>query len=188
MKKSSKEAILNADSTIRAKNAELFFELYKVAKLVSKGGKVKYGDSILSTFAVAYRKTLGKGAKHDGNIAVFAYVDNNGITQYKEFTTFATRKEWEAAGFFDKPHAELIGVRWLDANGIPKENVEMVYSELNFCHFKGHNCNHLIHSNFPKSVKEYTYEYPGKLGDDLESVRKKSISDRKIDLNKFIND
>lgn len=62
------------------------------------------------------------------------------------------------------------------------------YSELNFCHFEGHKRNNLINSNFPKSVKKYTYEYPGKLGDNLESVRKKSINDRKIDLDRYIND
>jgi len=187
LKKSAREVIENADSAVRAKNAKLFFELYKITNLVSKGGKVKYGESILSTFAIAYRKNLGKAGKHNGNIAVFAYVDKNGTTQFKEFTTFGSQKDWKAAGFKEKPHAEAIGNKWLETNNIPRENISMVYSELNFCHFKGHNCNVMIHSNFPKAIKEYSYEYPGKLGDNLQNVRDKSINDRKFDLDKYID-
>ena len=61
-------------------------------------GKVEYGLSRLCQEAIAFRKTLGAIARHDGNIAVFEWINKNGILERKAFTTLG-KKDWKTLGY-----------------------------------------------------------------------------------------
>jgi hypothetical protein len=140
-------------------------------------GKVEYGLSMLSQKAIAFRKTLGAAARHDGNIAVFEYINKEGIIDRIAFTT-KTEEELKALGYIDeKPHAEEFGFEWLTENKIPDENVLAVYSELEPCLLNGHKCKQEITKRFPKAKVSYSYTY-----NNMSEVMKKAIADRSKDL------
>ncbi|MCT4216939.1 hypothetical protein HZP46_15860 [Elizabethkingia anophelis] len=129
---------------------------------------VEYGVSELSKFAIEFRKTLPAPA-HNGNIAVFEYLDKSGKLVKK---AFSTEIDLDA-------HAENIGLQWLKKEGIPKENVKTVYSELEPCGLGKHNCKKLIKDNFTKANMEYSFPYPGNDVDRKAiDIRRKSIKDR----------
>ncbi len=146
--------------------------------------KVVYGESDLSKIAIQFRKKLGKAKLHNGNIAVVEYLDDVGKIKIKEFTTL-TETEWKALGYIEKPHAERIMVDWVLDN-IPKNKVTRVYSELEPCNFTKHKCKKLLETHFPDAIKEYSYDYPGKLGDNLKNIRDASIKERAIEMNKLV--
>ncbi|MDE5450781.1 nucleic acid/nucleotide deaminase domain-containing protein, partial [Elizabethkingia meningoseptica] len=129
---------------------------------------VEYGVSELSKFAIEFRKTL-PAPNHNGNIAVFEYLDKSGKLVKK---AFSTQIDLDA-------HAENIGLQWFEKEGIPKENVKTIYSELEPCSLGDHNCKDMIKKNFTKANTEYSFPYPG--GDtDRKAIdiRRKSIKDR----------
>ncbi|ODM52475.1 hypothetical protein BAX95_05635 [Elizabethkingia meningoseptica] len=129
---------------------------------------VEYGVSELSKFAIEFRKTL-PAPTHNGNIAVFEYLDKSGKLVKKAFST-------EQGNF---AHAENIGLQWFEKEGIPKENVKTIYSELELCSLDRHDCKRLIKTNFTKANIEYSFPYPG--GDtDRKAIdiRRKSIKER----------
>lgn len=146
--------------------------------------KVIYGESDLSKIAIQFRKKLGKSKLHNGNIAVVEYFDDMGKVKIKEFTTL-TEHEWKTLGYIEKPHAERIMVDWVLDN-IPKDKVVRIYSELEPCDFTKHKCKELLEKHFPNAIKEYSYDYPGKLGDNLKNVRDASIKARSNDMNKLL--
>lgn len=144
-------------------------------------GKVEYGLSMLSQKAIAFRKTLGAAARHDGNIAVFEYINKEGIIDRIAFTT-KTEEELKALGYIDeKPHAEEFGFEWLTENKIPDENVLAVYSELEPCLLNGHKCKQEITKRFPNANVSYSYTFNNK-----PEVMKRAIEDRAKDLKIFI--
>ncbi len=129
---------------------------------------VEYGVSELSKFAIEFRKTL-PAPTHNGNIAVFEYLDKSGKLVKK---AFSTEIDLDA-------HAENIGLQWFEKEGIPKENVKTVYSELEPCGLGKHNCKKLIKDNFTKANMEYSFPYPGNDVDRKAiDIRRKSIKDR----------
>lgn len=156
----------------------------KIKNAFIKLRKVVYGESDLSKIAIRFRKTLGKAKRHNGNIAVVEYIDDTGKVKIKEFTTL-TKPEWKALGYSDKPHAERIMVDWVLDN-IPKNKVTRVYSKLEPCNFTKHKCKDLLEKHFPNAIKEYSYDYPGKLGDNLKTVRDASIKERAKDMSKLV--
>lgn len=54
---------------------ELVKYLDELAEFVPKSGLFSYGTTNASKRAIAFRKTLGKSAKHNGNIAIVEYID-----------------------------------------------------------------------------------------------------------------
>lgn len=149
-------------------------------------GQVKYGDSLLSQVAINYRKGLGKNGNHRGNIAVFAYEDEFGKIQIKEFTTFKNQTEALAAGFLSSPHAERIGIHYFRSMGIPFSRIKAVYSELEFCSFDFDNCQRLLRRLCPNALKSFSYVYPGRRGDQLWVVRSASVKQRAKDLENIL--
>jgi hypothetical protein len=147
--------------------------------------KVSYGESELSKIAIQFRKKQGKAKLHNGNIAVVEYLDEAGKVKIKEFTTL-TESEWKAMGYRKKPHAERIMTDWILDNNIPKGKVTRIYSELEPCSFKDHWCKEMLDKHFPDAIKEYSYDYPGNLGDNLKSVRDNSIKERTKDMNNLV--
>ena len=79
-------------------------------------------------------------------------------------------------------------IDWILDNNIPKQKISRIYSELEPCEFEGHTCKDQLVKLFPDANKEYSYDYPGKLGDNLKTVRDASIKRREKDMNKLIND
>ncbi len=130
--------------------------------------------------AVSFRKTLGKGAKHNGNIAIFEYVDELGNTKIKEFTTFEKKAEWIKNGFDIKPHAEDIGIKWLKDNKIDFKKVKSIYSELQPCELAGYNCKVKLKKLFAKTKIEHNYIYTN------QKIRVEAINLRKNDLDRLI--
>lgn len=135
--------------------------------------KVAYGESELSKSAIKYRKTLPK-PKHNGNIAIFEYIDDTGKTVRKEFTTVLDSDD----------HAEMIGMKWLRENGIIDEKVVKIYSELEPCGLEKHNCKQRL-QRYKNAEIEYSYDYPGDKNIGVE-IRRNSIKERKKDLVKFV--
>jgi hypothetical protein len=157
----------------------------KIKNAFIKLRKVVYGESDLSKIAIQFRNKLGKAKLHNGNIAIVEYIDDAGKVRIKEFTTL-TESEWRTLGYIEKPHAEQIMIDWVLDNKIPKEKVSRIYSELEPCNFNKHTCKDKLEKLFPDAIKEYSYDYPGKLGDNLKSVRDASIKERANDMNKLI--
>ncbi|MCG3165571.1 MAG: hypothetical protein POELPBGB_01339 [Bacteroidia bacterium] len=135
--------------------------------------KVTYGDSEFSKLAIKFRKTLPK-PKHDGNIAIFEYVDDAGNPVKQHFTSIPGNKD----------HAEMIGMKWLKQNGIADEKVVKIYSELEPCSLEGHNCKQRL-QRYKNAEIEYSYDYPGNQSSGFE-IRRSSIKERKNDLVKFV--
>ena len=157
----------------------------KIKNAFIKLRKVVYGESDLSKIAIQFRKKLGKAKLHNGNIAIVEYIDDTGKVRLKEFTTL-TEPEWKALGYKRKPHAEQIMIDWILENKIPKEKISRIYSELEPCNFDRHLCKDKLEKLFPDAIKEYSYDYPGKLGDNLKNVRDTSIKERANDMNKLV--
>jgi hypothetical protein len=44
----------------------------------------------------------------------------------------------------------------------------------------------MLDKHFPDAIKEYSYDYPGNLGDNLKSVRDNSIKERTKDMNNLV--
>ena len=144
-------------------------------------GKVEYGLSRLCQEAIAFRKTLGAAAKHNGNIAVIEFKNKEGMIERMPFTT-KTEEELKALGIVDKkPHAEEFGFEWLTENNIPNENVVAIYSELEPCMLKKHTCKTKIAERFPNAKVSYSYTYNNK-----PDIMQKAIADRAKDLKIFI--
>ncbi|WP_150546722.1 nucleic acid/nucleotide deaminase domain-containing protein, partial [Mesonia oceanica] len=141
----------------------------KLENSLLKLRKVAYGESELSKLAVKYRKTLPH-PKHNGNIAIFEYLDDSGKITRKEFTTIKGRRE----------HAEIIGMKWLRDNKITNEKVTKVYSELEPCSLKESMCKQKL-QRYKNADIEYSYDYPGdsNLGSE---IRRKSIKQRTKDI------
>ncbi|MGB7500592.1 MAG: nucleic acid/nucleotide deaminase domain-containing protein [Moheibacter sp.] len=145
----------------------------KLENALLKLKKVAYGESELSKSAIKYRKTLPK-PKHNGNIAIFEYIDDTGKTVRKEFTTVLDSDD----------HAEMIGMKWLRENGIIDEKVVKIYSELEPCGLEKHNCKQRL-QRYKNAEIEYSYDYPGDKNIGVE-IRRNSIKERKKDLVKFV--
>ena len=118
---------------------------------------------------------------------ILEYIDDAGKIKIKEFTTL-TKPEWKALGYAEKPHAEEIMIDWILDNNIPKQKISRIYSELEPCDFERHTCKDKLAKLFPDPIKEYSYDYPGKLGDNLKTARDASKKIREKDMNKLIND
>jgi hypothetical protein len=97
-----------------------------------------------------------------------------------------TEPEWKALGYRKKPHAERIATDWLLDNNVSKEKVTKIYSELEPCNFEDHKCKNMLDKLFPNAQKQFSYDYPGILGDELKSVRDASITERTNDMQKLI--
>lgn len=149
----------------------------QLEKLYYGIGKIPYGNSYLSRKSLELRKILPNPA-HDGNIAVFAF-ERGGKIETRAFTTVETRAEWEALGFRERPHAEQIGKKWLNGNGIKK--VIAVYSELEPCLLGGYECRNMLMREFPDALISFSYKYGDKIS------RTKAIQDRAKDMNRIIN-
>lgn len=153
--------------------------------MVLASGKYVYGTTKASRLAIKYRKTLN-APNHPGNIAIFDFIDISGKRRVKEFTTLAHMDEYIKAGYYEKVHAEKLGIDWLRSRGIPVKNVKSIYSELAPCSFKGHQCQKLLKKNFPDAKVEYSFDYPGVLDDHLEPIRQASIKDRNSNLKNIL--
>ncbi len=139
------------------------------------------GESKMSKLAIAHRQTLNV-PKHGGNIAVFEFVDNKGVTQYKAISTEINIYT----------HAEILGMKWLSDNKIPFQNVKKIYSELEPCSLGQSACKRVLKENFPNIEIEYSYKYKGTGGiedtPEITASRANSREQRKKDLNKLIKD
>ena len=127
----------------------------------------------------------GASAKHNGNIAIFEYIDDLGNRIIKEFSTI-TQKDWRELGYLRNPHAERLGLDWLAKNNIKLSRVISVYSELEPCSFILHKCKMLLEKSLPMAKIEFSYKYSGIFGDNLQVARKASIEERIKDLNELI--
>ena len=145
----------------------------KLENTLLKLRKVAYGESELSKLAVKYRKTLPH-PKHNGNIAIFEYLDDSGKITRKELTTVINLDD----------HAEMIGMKWLRRNNIADKKVLKIYSELEPCSLEMHNCKQKL-QRYQNAELEYSYDYPGDKGFGTE-VRRNSIKERKSDFKKLI--
>lgn len=146
----------------------------KLENAVLKIIKSIYGESELSKLAIKFRKTLPV-PRHGGNIAVFEYLDEGGRIVRKEFTTQIT----------SDAHSEAIGIEWLRDNNIPDERVTKIYSELEPCSLKRHNCKQKL-QRFKNAEIEFSYDYPGDNTSGV-GVRQASIAEREKDLKKLVN-
>lgn len=135
--------------------------------------KVAYGESELSKVAIKFRKTLPK-PRHNGNVAVFEYIDDTGKIVRKEFTTILDSDD----------HAEIIGIKWLKENNIDNQKVTKIYSELEPCSLKASNCKKEL-QQFKNAEIEYSYDYPGVDNVGME-IRRNSIKERRNDFKKHI--
>jgi hypothetical protein len=135
-------------------------------------GLINYGRSRLGNIAIDFRKTLAD-AYHNGNIAVFEYL-REGKYQTKAFTTL-TDPEWQALGFNSKPHAEEIGFKWFEDNGTAE--IKAIYSELEPCVIREHNCKKEIIKRFPQAIVSHSYAFTSN-----PKVMKAAIINRAKDL------
>lgn len=149
--------------------------------LEPKFTEIPLGESKMSKLAIEHRKSLSV-PKHDGNIAVFEFIDNDGVKQYKAISTDP----------IIRTHAEILGMKWLNDNKIPYANVKKIYSELEPCSLGQSKCKKVIKEAFPTIEVEYTYKYPGTGGaedtPEIVASRLYSRTKRKEDLNKLIKD
>ncbi len=144
----------------------------KVGNALMRLRKVAYGESELSKIAIQFRKTLPK-LRHNGNIAVFEYLDEAGNIRRKEFTTIKGNND----------HAEIIGMKWLRENGIPDKKVVKVYSELEPCSLTESMCKQRL-QRYQNAELEYSYDYPGDGAFGVD-IRRNSIKERKNDFKKY---
>ncbi|HIP47636.1 MAG TPA: hypothetical protein EYG92_01535 [Lutibacter sp.] len=194
LRKSAKKALSDSEQLkhilIKATNFDEGKEIYntfqtlaksadEVVAMVAKTGKIKYGNSLASRLALAFRRTLKK-VDHSGNIAIFEYVDNARKLQIQIFTSVDKQKDWEKLGFYEKPHAIQIGVGWLIDNNIKFEKVRSIYSELAPCVEDGYNCKRLLNDLFPQSNIEHSYSFT------ISKASQKSIIQRKKDINNML--
>jgi hypothetical protein len=121
--------------------------------------KSVYGESELSKLAIEYRKGLPV-PKHNGNIAIFEYIDENGKVLKKEFTTYS-KKECKALGLEESPHAEIIGLDWIEKNKIPLNDVKTIHSELEPCSLEISKCKERLIKKCKNAILEFSFEYPG---------------------------
>ena len=142
-------------------------------------GKVVYGQTKLSAFAINFRKTL-LTPKHNGNIAVFEFIGESGKLETKAFTTL-TDDELRKFGFDKKLHAEELGFNWLKDQGIKNDRVVRIYSELEPCMLGDHKCKQQIAKKFPDAKVSYSYSFTRH-----PQVMKKAVAERAKDLNKLI--
>lgn len=146
--------------------------------------KVTYGESELSKLAILFRKRLGKNAKHSGNIAVFEYLDKSNKLLRKEITTLS-KEELIELGLKKSPHAEILGMDWLEKNKIPADRVRRIYSELEPCSLQESKCKDKLTNIFKNAEIEYSFGYPG-TDKVTPELRKKAIADRAVELSKLI--
>jgi Xanthomonas XOO_2897-like deaminase len=147
--------------------------------------KSVYGESELSRLAIEYRKGLPV-PKHNGNIAIFEYLDESGKVLKKEFTTYS-KKECNALGLNKSPHAEILGLEWLEKEKISFDKVRKVYSELEPCSLTESMCKEKIAKNCKNALIEHSFEYPGKETESiLTEIRRAAIAEREKVLNKII--
>lgn len=147
-------------------------------------GLVKYGESKLSNFAIKYRTGLGKlAARHNGNVAVFQYLDNNGQVQVRAFSTAKKARN----GTSDTKHAEIVGKETLEAEGISFSRVTHIFSELEPCELVSGGCKRVLKKYFPNCKISYSYRYPGKDKDlGMMLIRRESVRLRGKDLKKLV--
>ncbi|WP_338839051.1 fibronectin type III domain-containing protein [Flavobacterium ginsenosidimutans] len=127
--------------------------------------KVALGSDDLSQFAVQFRKTLSE-PNHRGNVAVFEYLDTNGVLIKKAFTT--------EIGI--GTHAEQIAKNWFEKNGISNNSVKRIYSELEPCSLETSNCKIMLEKNFFSAQKSFSYDYPGNSTAPAEIIAKRRES------------
>ncbi|KAF2326490.1 nucleic acid/nucleotide deaminase domain-containing protein [Flavobacterium ginsenosidimutans] len=127
--------------------------------------KVALGSEDLSQFAVQFRKTLSE-PNHRGNVAVFEYLDTNGVLIKKAFTT--------EIGI--GTHAEQIAKNWFEKNGISNNSVKRIYSELEPCSLETSNCKIMLEKNFFSAQKSFSYDYPGNSTAPAEIIAKRRES------------
>ena len=153
--------------------------LVKFGKKVgnSRFVKVVLGSDDLSRTAIQFRKTLDT-PNHRGNVAVFEYVDNNGVLVKKAFTTM----EGNVA------HAEEHARSWFETNNIPKRNVRRIYSELEPCELEGHACKKMLQKEFSGAQMTYSYDYPGgrNVSAEILEIRRTAIQQRFDDLTNLL--
>lgn len=155
-------------------------ELFEVKRFV----KSVYGESRMSKMAIEFRRAQIP-PNHGGNIAIFEYVDNAGNIVAKEFSTLS-ENELLAKGLDKSPHAEIIGMKWMEENKIPNSKIKRVYSELEPCTFTSSKCKHKLRSQYENALIEYSFDYPGE-NDVLKNERKSSIILRAEKLKRIFN-
>jgi hypothetical protein len=137
----------------------------------NRTGKVPYGSTDLSQEALKYRQK--NNLWHDGNVAVYEYIDKDGNVVRRVFTTTPESGK----------HAERIGWESLKSEGVPPENVKRVYSELEPCELNGSNCKAELNNRFPNAEKTHSYDYPGSTA-ETRVLRQKAIEQRRADFEK----
>ncbi|GEM_PF-2825170 len=151
---------------------------------VRRSGKVPYGENIMSNLAIAYRRTKGM-PRDKGNVAVFEIINKKRDREFRAFATFKSKKEWKAAGYREKPHAEFIGLTELEGEQIFGDSIISAYSELAFCEFDGHWCQQTIDIFCAKANQSHSFVFPGKKGDELGIIRTASVNARAAALEKL---
>ncbi|KAF2338997.1 nucleic acid/nucleotide deaminase domain-containing protein [Flavobacterium ginsenosidimutans] len=133
----------------------------------------------LGKMAMSYRKS--NNFWHDGNIAVFEYLDLNGNTKTLVQTTIPNNGR----------HAERLALETLEAQNIPPKNIKRIYSELEVCELEsggvGQGCTKMLLDKIGRDLEIiYSYPYPGKGSDlDAKAIRQASLNQRAIDFNNF---
>jgi hypothetical protein len=120
-------------------------------------GKVAYGESRLGLVAIEKRIEL-IDPLHNGNVAVFEFINKQGAIEKKAFTTL-TEEELLALNRNDKPHAEQLAFEWLAQYGITNEKVLSIYSELEPCMLARYECKAAIAGRFPQAKVSYSFAY-----------------------------
>ncbi|AKN94243.1 type IV secretion protein Rhs [Xanthomonas oryzae pv. oryzicola] len=130
--------------------------------------QVTYGSTDLSEMAQLHRMDMGITGGQ--NVAVFEYLDENGMPNYIS----------QASG--DGLHAERRINAQLQKMGIPAENVKRVYSELAPCpEVRGMQyCGRMLENSYPNAQVTHSFEY----GASRES-RRKGVKELKAAVKKF---
>ena len=110
--------------------------------------KIAYGVDDLSKLAINYR--IEKNIWHDANIAVCEYIDDSG-------NLLIILRESERG----KRHAELIIIDFIESQGINKNNILRLYSELEPCMLPEHQCKSLLSEKIPNAEVTFSFDYPG---------------------------
>lgn len=133
-------------------------------------GLVKYGDSKLSNLAIEYRRSLGANANHRGNVTVFQYTDEKGVSHTRVFSTDGESKK----------HAERIAKETLEEEGISFDRVTHIFSEYAPCELEGAYCKRMLRDFFPNAKVSFSWEYPG-TRQNKEAIKARRISKEKRD-------